>query len=406
MPNLSEMARKPVLIELLLAALDEVGGEVLENPAQVYLYSTNNLLLRNITTQRTFTTTADKLYFLCELAWEMIKNDKLNIHYKDITEMIGDYFKEKILGRDQLDNWNLDLRNQTLLHRNAAGYYEFAHKSLAEYFVAFKFAAELGCLASIYIQTYKEANDMHCDLPITKKTPLELVNTFGAISIRNPKMVVVSDLLNEMVNEEIAKRSWELIYSTKNKTFEQVKFVGSNAATLIVKRGVSFAKRDLRQTILVGADLEGCDLSEAELNGCDLDEASLVGCKFFEDSLKSAKFHIIGLALVLVSTNPHNLPQKIFSQLDKFDVTVSRTNVIGRDYIKVAYGSYPSDMRTIITIVFANFMKGFNWVTLKNEILNSNEYANVGIFRNEIDEIGKELNIDLYTIIQYLAMNL
>ena len=80
----------------------------------------------------------------------MIKNDRLNLHYKDITEMIGDYFKEKILGRDQLDNWNLDLRNQTLLHRNSAGYYEFAHKSLAEYFVAFKFAAELGCLAYLY----------------------------------------------------------------------------------------------------------------------------------------------------------------------------------------------------------------------------------------------------------------
>jgi hypothetical protein len=37
-PNLSEMARKPVLIDLLLAALDEVGGEVLENPAQVYYF--------------------------------------------------------------------------------------------------------------------------------------------------------------------------------------------------------------------------------------------------------------------------------------------------------------------------------------------------------------------------------
>ena len=56
-PNLADMARKPVLIELLLAALDEVRVDVLENPAQVYLYATNKLLLRNIDTQRTYTTT-------------------------------------------------------------------------------------------------------------------------------------------------------------------------------------------------------------------------------------------------------------------------------------------------------------------------------------------------------------
>ncbi|MBI1927490.1 SIR2 family protein [Candidatus Poribacteria bacterium] len=68
--NLAEMASKPVLIELALAALDEVSADMLENPAQVYLYATNKLLLRNITTERTFTSTADKLYFLCELAWE------------------------------------------------------------------------------------------------------------------------------------------------------------------------------------------------------------------------------------------------------------------------------------------------------------------------------------------------
>jgi predicted NACHT family NTPase len=79
--NLAEMARKPVLIELLLAALDEVSADILENQAKVYLYATNKLLLRNIDTKRTFTKTADKLYFLCELAWEMIKSGELHIHY-------------------------------------------------------------------------------------------------------------------------------------------------------------------------------------------------------------------------------------------------------------------------------------------------------------------------------------
>ena len=63
-PNLAEMARKPVLIELLLASMEEISPDVLENQAQVYLYATNKLLLRNITTQRTFTKTSDKLFLV------------------------------------------------------------------------------------------------------------------------------------------------------------------------------------------------------------------------------------------------------------------------------------------------------------------------------------------------------
>jgi hypothetical protein len=299
-PNLSEMARKPILVDLLLAALDEVGGEVLENPAQVFLYSTNNLLLRNISNKRTFTTTADKLFFLCELAWEMIKRDKLNMHYKDITERIGYYFKEQINDkRDELDHWDLDLRNQTLLHRNAAGYYEFAHKSLAEYFVAFKFAAEVGCLAPIFAQAYKEANNKASNLPISKKGIVELVDTFGAISFRNPKMKVVKDLLREMVDENVEKCLLDIIRFTKGKTFEQVKFIGGNAATLFKMNGSSFKNVDLSQTVLTEADLRGCSLLETNLKYCDLARADLRATKIKEDTFKFAKFDRTHVTIII-----------------------------------------------------------------------------------------------------------
>ena len=108
-----EMARKPVLVELLLAAVEDTGGDLLANQAHVYLYATNKLLLRNIDNQRTFTTTADKLVFLCELAWQMIDSGELRIHYKDIPSRIQQHFKEKIKDAHELDHWDFDLRNQT-----------------------------------------------------------------------------------------------------------------------------------------------------------------------------------------------------------------------------------------------------------------------------------------------------
>jgi hypothetical protein len=194
-PNLAEMARKPVLIELLLAALDEVDDSVLENPAKVYLYATNKLLLRNIETKRTFTTTADKLYFLCELAWEMIKSGELRIHYTSIPERIKAYFGERIKDQHELDTWDFDLRNQTLLHRNAAGYYEFSHKSLAEYFIAFKFASELGCLSTEFSQTYCEVEGEPCKIPIEQKDISKLNESFGAIALTDERMHAVKNLI-------------------------------------------------------------------------------------------------------------------------------------------------------------------------------------------------------------------
>lgn len=277
-PNLAEMARKPVLVELLLAALDEVKADALENQAKVYLYATNQLLMRNIDTKRTFTETADKLYFLCELAWEMIKSGELRIHYKTIPERIKSYFKEQIKDEHDLDIWDFDLRNQTLLHSNIAGYYEFAHKSLAEYFVAFKFAAELGCIAPIFVQTYCEAEGGSCEIPINKKTLLELAETFGAMSLTDERMDAVRILLKEMMSEDSAKRLWEIVYETRRRTSEEVKYVGGNAATLLRMLDESFVGVKLAHTVLTNADLDYTNLTEADLKGACLRNASLRYC--------------------------------------------------------------------------------------------------------------------------------
>ncbi|MCP4537277.1 MAG: NACHT domain-containing protein [Chloroflexi bacterium] len=273
-PNLAELARKPVLIELLMAALP--GIEVREdiNEAQIYLYATNELLLRNITAERTFTTTADKLFFLCELAWEMIRSGELRIHYKDIPERIQALFGDRIKDKPELDHWDYDLRNQTLLQRNAAGYYEFAHKSLAEYFVAYKFATELDCLASEFTQTYCEVGGRPCKLPYARKDVSALSKTVGDLSFSDARMQAVQGLLAGMVGD--VDRLWAVIDETKGKTYEDVGYVGGNAATILNQMDQSFNGRKLAQTVLVGADLIDGDLANVDLRGALVREASFV----------------------------------------------------------------------------------------------------------------------------------
>lgn len=285
-PNLAELARKPVLIELLLAALPEIEAREEVNEAQVYLYATNELLLRNITAERTFTTTADKLFFLCELAWEMIRSGEMRIHYTDIPERIKAWFGNRIKDKPELDHWDYDLRNQTLLQRNAVGYYEFAHKSLAEYFVAYKFAAELGCLAPEFRETYCEADGTPCKLPITQKDVTSLAETFGAFSLSDGRMWAVCDLLSGMVGD--TAQLWAVIDQTKGKTFEQAGYAGGNAATLLRRKGESFKGAKLARTVLAGANLRNTDLTGVDLRGASLREANLSGSTLESVDLREA----------------------------------------------------------------------------------------------------------------------
>ncbi|NJD03643.1 MAG: NACHT domain-containing protein [Ruminiclostridium sp.] len=289
--NLAEMARKPVLVELLLAALDEVSADVLENPARVYLYATNKLLLRNMDTKRTFTTTSDKLYFLCELAWEMIKSGELRIHFTSIPERIKEYFGERIKDQHELDTWDFDLRNQTLLHRNAAGYYEFAHKSLAEYFVAFKFAAELNCLSQAFSQTYCEADGKCCPIPIKQKNVVELAETFGRMALTDNRMHAVIVLLLEIIAENASLRLWELIKETSGKTLEQVKYAGGNAATILRRKNESFEGVNLANTILASADLHNSNFTDADFQRAYMEEINMNGCNLTRANMKGCDLH-------------------------------------------------------------------------------------------------------------------
>lgn len=295
-PNLADMARKPVLVELLLAALDEMSANVLENQSQVYLYATNKLLLRNIDTERTFTTTADKLYFLCELAWEMIKSGDLRINYRAIPRRIKVYFGNRIKDQHELDTWDFDLRSQTLLHRDATGYYEFAHRSLAEYFVALKFAAELGCLSPAVTQTYCEATRQPCKIPVEQKDITQLTETVGAMALSDERMHAVGTFLKQMMVENATKRLWKLIEETRGKTPEQVKYVGGNAATLLKSIGARFRGRNLSGMVLTGVELEMTDLSAVDLTFAVLDNAeltmaSLKGARCVGTSFRNAVLH-------------------------------------------------------------------------------------------------------------------
>ena len=72
---LLDLACYPVMTELILEALPDIEADKPVDMSRVYLYGVRRKIELSIKAERTFTSLADKLYFLCELSWEMLSTN-------------------------------------------------------------------------------------------------------------------------------------------------------------------------------------------------------------------------------------------------------------------------------------------------------------------------------------------
>ncbi len=147
-PELLDLASRPVMLEFILEALPDIEAEKLIDLSRIYLYAIRAKLERDIKSERTFTSMADKLYFMCELSWEMLTTEKMSLNYRLFPDRLRNLFGPVVSEEKDLDHWHYDMMGNTLLIRNDDGDYTPAHRSLLEFFVAFKIIAQMGLLPS------------------------------------------------------------------------------------------------------------------------------------------------------------------------------------------------------------------------------------------------------------------
>jgi predicted NACHT family NTPase len=145
-PLLLDMARRPVLMEYILECIPEIESGKPIDLARVYLYALHKKLDTDLKSGRTFTSLADKLYFMCELSWEMLTTGNMCLNYRLFPDRLKNLFGAVVSEEKTLDHWHYDMMGNTMMIRNDDGDYTPAHKSLLEFFVAIKLTAELGFL--------------------------------------------------------------------------------------------------------------------------------------------------------------------------------------------------------------------------------------------------------------------
>ncbi len=306
--ELLDLARRPVMIELILEALPEIEAGKPVDMSRIYLYAVQRKLERDIKAKRTFTSLADKLYFLCEVSWEMLSTDQMSLNYRLFPDRLRRLFSHAVQTQKDLDHWHYDMMGQTILIPNAEGDYKPAHRSLLEFFVAYKFAAELGVLApdfteaaksqsflggSIASQDYTwssyfqrevdETGDIKPIAPL-QEFSLErmdkLVETVGQESLTK----AILDLIKNMLisnKEEIRIRLLPIIEETRGKTIEEVGILGGNVATLLILCDpLAFVGRDLSNT-----NLQTAQFYQSTLTECNLQGANLKSAQFYQSTL-------------------------------------------------------------------------------------------------------------------------
>lgn len=297
-PKLRDLARRPVMIDFILEALPDIEAGKQFDLSRTYLYAVRRKMERDIREERTFTSLADKLYFLCELSWEMLASDQMQLHYRDFPDRIRRLFGPVVQRQIELDHWRYDMMSQSMLTRNADGEYAPAHRSLLEFFTAYKFAAELGVLASDFTELARAQSNLdskaapkpyswsayfqrHVDehgkprlvpaLQDFSSEPLEVLrNTFGHRKLTK----AVLDLLEHMLapKETTVDRLFNLIEATRGKTPAEIGYLGGNAVSLLLRtEPTALEGKDLSHTVVQGADFTyAASLRNTNLTGANL----------------------------------------------------------------------------------------------------------------------------------------
>jgi formylglycine-generating enzyme required for sulfatase activity len=133
--EVDDLATRPVLLEMILKTLPRLLKEA--GPLNLAtLYGTFTRLWLDDVAKGDALTPRDKLRFSQALAIKLNQDDLPRIHYSALQAYVGDFFEKLMKSEVDLLRFDREILVCDFLNRDTEGYYQFAHKSFLEFFVA------------------------------------------------------------------------------------------------------------------------------------------------------------------------------------------------------------------------------------------------------------------------------
>ncbi|MFE9928906.1 SIR2 family protein [Streptomyces sp. NPDC005533] len=139
--DLADLAQRPILLSMIVATLPMLVQQATVNPATLYETYTDEWMRKNLTEQRSILDSRDHRALMQELAWEMFRRETASVHYSELPRTLLESLPHS--RTPLVYNYEHDVRTQSFLQRDRAGYYSFAHKSFMEFFIAQRIFADI-----------------------------------------------------------------------------------------------------------------------------------------------------------------------------------------------------------------------------------------------------------------------
>jgi formylglycine-generating enzyme required for sulfatase activity len=140
--EVEDLASRPVLLEMILKTLPRLLQQA--GPLNLAtLYETFTRLWLDHVAKGDALAPRDKLRFSQALALKLNQDDLPRIHFSALEQYVGDFFQKLLRSPADRFRFDQEIRVCDFLNRDAEGYYQFAHKSFMEFFVAQEVAAAL-----------------------------------------------------------------------------------------------------------------------------------------------------------------------------------------------------------------------------------------------------------------------
>jgi len=287
--RLIDLGRRPVMVDLLIEAMPSLEAETADL-AKVYYQAVQRKMERDISLGRTFTSMADKIFFMCEISWEMLSSRELKINYKQIPDRIREYFGPRVATAEE-DHWRHDLLSQTMLVRDDDGYYRPAHKSLVEFFSAYKLAAAIGALKDEYVEAARKHSNVNRNLQPTEQ---QWSVYFRATGGEGQVLAPLARFAKEST-EELGKTWAEVVLNDATREFiflmcgqsTLLRYVKNQTSSDVIESTVA------GRALIVAAfleDLHGADLAGAKVSGCHLRNCNLSDADLSRSSWRDGSF--------------------------------------------------------------------------------------------------------------------
>jgi WD40 repeat protein len=278
--GLKDLATRPVLLAMIAQSYSEISkGEIIPSAAGLYEAYIQKWVDRD--DEKINLTKDGKVTFAEQLAVKLWLENKNNIHYRDLSPLVNEHFKSKILAPADLEYAEHEVRASSFLTRDADGNYGFAHKSFMEFFIARKFVGEI----------------------ITNQ-----IIDFG----KNKITKEIADLMSDMVKDESA-----MINLIRNKTPEMAGYAGANVVFILGSKRIA----------LSNSDLSNCVLSYSNFSNFD----SLAGTNFSNSYMDNISFPLRIFSNIALSSDGEYIVAggNIITRIDIDNVIVIASATVG-----------------------------------------------------------------------------